>query len=104
MHDFYFFLLVVLGILACLGDGYTTMVGIGSGKWQEANPVARWLFGKIGESLTVFLGTTVFIFGSVLIYGFMGHVEGWIFAAIITAIEIYNTVHNYWLDKITKAL
>ena len=105
MHDFYFFLLVVLGILACLGDGYTTMVGITAGKLSEANPVARWLFSKIGESLTVWLGTTLFIFSSVLIYGFVKpQWIGWAYTAALTGLEIFNTVRNYRLDKATKAL
>jgi hypothetical protein len=105
MRDFYFFLLVVLGILACLGDGYTTMVGVTANKLSEANPVARWLFAKIGESLTIFLGGTLFVFTSVLLYGFIKpQWIGWVFAAGVTGLEIFNTVRNYLLDKATKAL
>jgi Domain of unknown function (DUF5658) len=105
MTDFLFFLLVVLGILACLGDGYTTMNGISSGALQEANPVARWLFKKIGESLTIFLGSTLFIFSSVLIYGFVKpRWIGWAYTASLTGLEIFNTVRNYRLDKKAKAI
>ena len=105
MYDFYFFLLVILGILACLGDGYTTMMGITAGKLSESNPVARWLFSKIGESLTVFLGTTLFIFSSVLIYGFIKpQWIGWTYTGALTGLETFNTIRNYRLDKETKAL
>jgi len=105
MHDFYFFCLVVLGLLACLGDAYTTMVGIGSGQLQEWDPIPRFLFGKIGESLTDFLGCALFLFSSVLIYGFVKpQWIGWAFAGSILGLETFNTVRNYLLDKKVKAL
>jgi hypothetical protein len=105
MKDFLFFLLVVLGILAVLGDGYTTMIGIAANKLSEANPVARYLFSKIGESLTVFLGGALFVFSSVLVYGFIKpQWIGWAYTSALVGLEIFNTIRNYLLDKAFKAL
>ncbi len=102
--DFYFFCFMVLGLLACLGDAYTTAIGIGSGAFQEADPVPRFLFSKIGEALTDFLGCALFLFSAGLLYTFTKPWIGWAFTGGILALETFNTVRNYLLNKKAKVI
>jgi hypothetical protein len=90
-----FFVVVCLGIIACIGDYITTQKGFDVGM-GEANPVSRWLQKKIGLALATFLGTSLFVLSAGVIFMCS---QGWgvIFAASVLGIETFNSVRNYWL-------
>jgi hypothetical protein len=93
------FLLIGYGILACLGDSITTMIGLGANKgFIETNPIARWLFAKVGQSFAAFLSTAVYIFTALGI-GTANWKAGMLYAGIVAAGETYFTIHNYLLLK-----
>lgn len=87
------FILVSLGIVACIGDYITTQKGFDAGL-TEGNPVARWLQKKIGMAQATFVSTAAFIFTSGLLAMLSAKV-GIAFAASILGIETFNTVRNY---------
>jgi hypothetical protein len=60
------FLIYAYMIIAILGDCYYTGIGLAKG-FKEANPINRWLFGKIGQALTCFVeGVAITITGGVI--------------------------------------
>ena len=96
---FLMFLLIGFGIVACVTDGITTMIGLGANKgFTEGNPIARWMFKKVGESFTVFLGAVAYTF-TALIIGTHNWAAGMVYAGIVAAGEVYFTIHNYLLLK-----
>jgi hypothetical protein len=92
------FLLVVFGTIASLGDYITTSIGVSSGKWQEANPVAAWLQKKLGMALAAFLATALYIFTSILLL-YVSTTLAFAFAGSVAGLEVFNTIRNYRLNK-----
>jgi hypothetical protein len=96
---FGFFLLLVYGIAAVLGDSITTMIGLAANKgFTESNPIARWMFAKIGQSLSCFLSGAVYLF-TALIFVSHNYVAGMVFTGAVAAAETYYAIHNYLLLK-----
>jgi hypothetical protein len=89
--------LCATSLLTLLGDGYTTMIGLQHG-FVEGNPLAKWLFKKIGQSFTLFLEGTVLLFaiGAISNYDLNA---AYVFAGILTAGEAAMCVRNYKLLK-----
>jgi hypothetical protein len=99
MTDFLFFLLLAFGIFAVLGDSITTMIGLGANKgFIEANPIARWMFAKMGQSFSCFLGGAVYLFASLGFYS-VNHAAGAVLAGSVAVAETYFAIHNYLLLK-----
>lgn len=99
MTDLMFFALVVFGILAVLGDSITTMIGLGANKgFTEGNPIAAWMFKKIGQSLSCWLGGVTYVFTALGFYA-VNHAAGAVFAGSVAAAETYFTIKNYLLLK-----
>lgn len=99
--QFGLFGLIFAGVLASLGDAYTTMLGFGV-KLVEGNPIARWLQNKLGFGLSAF----VVIGGFVLTAAFASVVSptvAFVYAGAITGFEIFNTIRNYKLYQKAKA-
>ena len=96
---FWMFLVIVYGILACVGDSITTMIGLGANKgFIEGNPIARWMFKEVGQAGAAFISTTAYIFIS-LIIGTHAYWPGMAFAGAIGVSETYFVIHNYLLLK-----
>lgn len=96
---FAMFVLIAYGIAACVGDGITTMIGLGAKKgFVEGNPIAKWMFAKIGESLTCWLGAIVYCFTS-LIFANINYKAGLVYAGSVAAAETYFAIHNYLMLK-----
>lgn len=96
---FAMFLVIVCGIFACLGDSITTMIGLTAGKgFIEANPLASWLFKKVGEDLACFISSAAVLFISLGI-GAHWYWPGMFFAGVVAAGETFFTVKNYLLMK-----
>lgn len=91
------FILVGLGIVACIGDYITTQKGFDAGL-IEANPVARWLQKKLGMAQATFVSTAAFIVTAGLLAMLSAKISI-AFAASILGIETFNTVRNYLLLK-----
>ena|SRR5271170_449996 len=99
MIDFNFFLTLAAGIGTILGDGITTMIGLGANKgFIESNPIARWMFSKLGQSLTIWLGGAAYLFTGLGIYT-VNHAAGFVYAGVVAAAELYFFLHNYFLLK-----
>jgi len=94
------FALSASSLLAFLGDGYTTMIGLQHG-FKEGNPIARWLFKKIGQSGTLFVESVALLFaiGAISNYDLNA---AYAFAGIITAGEAVMFIRNYRLLKKAK--
>ncbi len=84
-------------LLTLLGDGYTTMIALQNG-FVEGNPIAKWLFKKIGQSFTLFAESValLFIIGAISNYDLN---MAYMFAGIMTAGEAYMCIRNYRLLK-----
>lgn len=96
---FALFVLIVYGMLACLGDIITTMIGLTANKgFQEGNPLARWMFSKFGQSLSGWM-TTVFFMLSAAGIASVNYKVGVVYAAAVAASETYFTLRNYFLLK-----
>jgi hypothetical protein len=94
-----FFLLVGYGIAACIGDCITTMIGLGAKKgFVEGNPIARWMFAKVGESLTGWIGAVVYALLA-CVFANLNYRAGVFFAAAVAASETFFTIKNYRLLK-----
>lgn len=99
--QFGLFALISAGVVASLGDAYTTMLGFGV-NLVEGNPVARWLQKKLGFALSAFVVIGAFVltasFASVA-----SPTGAFVFAGAVTGVEVFNTVRNYKLYKQAKA-
>jgi hypothetical protein len=96
---FIMFLLMAYGVVAIIADGITTMIGLGANKgFIEGNPIARWMFAKVGESLTVWLGGAAYLFAG-LIIGTHNWAAGMVYTGLVAAAETYFAIHNYLLMK-----
>ncbi len=84
-------------LLTLLGDGYTTMIALQHG-FVEGNPIAKWLFKKIGQQATLFVEGVglLFAIGAISNYDLN---MAYMFAGIMTAGEGYMCVRNYRLLK-----
>jgi hypothetical protein len=95
--QFVLFALIGTGVLAGLGDAYTTQLGFGV-ELVEGNPIARWLQKKLGFGLSVFAAISAFVltasFASVV-----SPLVAQLYAGGITALETFNTIRNYKLYK-----
>lgn len=90
---------LVIGLLAIIGDGITTMIGLGANKgFVEGNPVMRWLFGKVGQSFACWLSGVVYLLIGAII-GSKVWLAGMLYAGIVAAGEAYFTIKNYLLLK-----
>jgi Domain of unknown function (DUF5658) len=95
MVDLNFFLTVGAGIGAITADSITTIVGLGANKgFIESNPLARWMFKKMGQSFACWLSGAVYIFSSLGIYS-ANHGAGFFYAGSIAAAEAYFAIRNY---------
>lgn len=99
--QFALFALIGAGVLAGLGDAYTTLKGFDVGM-VEGNPVARYLQKKLGFSLSVFVALSAFVL-TASIMSVKTPTGAFIFAGAITGLEVFNTVRNYLLYKKGKA-
>jgi hypothetical protein len=93
-------LLVVLSltsVLTLMGDGYTTMIALQRG-FVEGNPIAKWLFGKIGQQWTLLVESVALLFAIGAISNYNLNMA-YTFASIFTAGEAYMCVRNYRLLK-----
>lgn len=92
-------LLVLLFILGFLGDAYSTMIGLQHG-YIEQNRLSKWLFAKIGQSLTVFIeGTLVLFIGGTIAAHRLG--AGYLYFGIVGGLEMVQALRNYL--KLRKA-
>ncbi len=96
---FAMFLLIAYEIVAIVGDGITTMVGLGANKgFVEANPLMKFLFAKIGQSLTCWLSAVACCFIS-LGFAAANYKSGLVVAGVIAAGETFMVIKNYLLLK-----
>jgi hypothetical protein len=95
--QFALFALIGVGVLACLGDAYTTLKGFDVGL-VEGNPVARWLQKKLGFSLSAFVATGFFLVSTSII-SVVSPTAAFAIAGGVIALETFNTVRNYLLFK-----
>ncbi len=80
-------------VLAVIGDFITTAKGLARG-FVEANPIDRWLFKKIGQSLTCFIeGTAMTITAAAIGYKSLG--ASMLFLGIVAGFETFQTIKNY---------
>lgn len=90
---------LTVGLLAIIGDGITTMIGLGANKgFVEGNPIARWMFSKVGQSLTIWISAVAYLLVGAFIGG-ANWAAGMTYAGIVAAGEIYFAVKNYLLLK-----
>lgn len=90
---------LVLGLLAIIGDGITTMIGLGANKgFVEGNPIMRWLFSKVGQSFATWLSGAAYLFIGLLI-GSKVWLAGMIYSGVVAAGEAYYAIKNYLLLK-----
>ncbi len=96
---FILFLVIVYGIFACLGDIITTAIGLTAGKgFKEGNPIAAWMFKKMGQSFAGWLGGVGYL-AACLFIGAANWEAGVVCAGLIGAAETYFAIHNYLLMK-----
>jgi uncharacterized membrane protein len=89
-------------IIAILGDCYYTGIGLAKG-FKEANPINRWLFGKIGQALTCFLEAAVItIVGGVIMSFSMP--ATFVYWGAIAALETFMVYRNRKLLGYKKPL
>jgi hypothetical protein len=92
--------LVLTTLVAVLGDAYTTMAGLAKGL-AEGNPVMKFFFSKIGQSLTAFLSAVaVLAFGTVVAAHSLG--AAYVFFGGVTIAEGIVTLRNYLKLKAAK--
>lgn len=92
-------LLIGYGIAATVGDGITTMIGLGANKgFVESNPVMRWLFSKVGQSLACWISAVAYAFVAAFIASKVWG-AGMLFAGGVAASETYMVIKNYLLLK-----
>lgn len=97
MSQFLLFALISAGVLAGLGDAYTTLKGFDVGL-TEGNPVTRWMQKKLGFSLSAFVALGGFLL-SAAILSVKTPTGAFVYAGAVTGVEIFNTVRNYLLYK-----
>jgi len=86
-------LLSLVTLLAILADGYTTSVALKNG-FVEQNPIARWLFKKIGQPLTLFLDGVAILFLAGLFSNYT--LKGaYTFLGVVGGAEIFFATRNY---------
>ncbi len=96
---FIMFLVMAFGVFACLADIITTSIGLAAGKgFKEGNPIAAWMFKKMGQSFSGWLGGAAYLFIALAIgTHFWG--PGMLYAGGVAAAETYFAIHNYLLLK-----
>src|SRR5258708_1812319 len=92
--------LSLTSLAALLGDGYTTAIALQHG-FVEGNPIARWLFKKVGQSFTLFAEGVALLFAIGMISNYDLN-AAYAFAGIITAGEAVMVIRNYKLLKKAK--
>lgn len=80
---------------AIIADYISTVKGMDKGM-TEANPIARWMFKKVGISLTTFIGGAAATFIG-CIFGSQGLLYGAVFYGIVAAAETIVATRNYLL-------
>lgn len=91
----------LFALLAVLGDSITTMIGLSSGKGYEANPIMRWLFAKIGQSLSAWISAVLVLFVGAA-FASVSLNAGIAYCAIIGVAESIRTYLNYRTLKALK--
>jgi hypothetical protein len=92
--------LVATTLGAVLGDAYTTMLGLSKGL-TEGNPIMKFLFSKIGQSLTAFLSAVAVLgFGVVIAAHSLG--AAYVYFGGGTVVEGIVTLRNYLKLKAAK--
>jgi hypothetical protein len=94
LQSFILFITLGLGLVAILGDSYTTSEGLTYGA-TEGNPVARAMFKKFGQALTCFIGAAGYLFSGSLIGQYGSFAAGETYALGILGLEVFNTIRNY---------
>jgi Domain of unknown function (DUF5658) len=92
--------LTLTAILTILADGYTTTVALAHG-FKEGNPIMRWLFGKVGQALAIFISVSLVLFAGGLISG-LGLNYGYLYFGIVSAGEAVRALLNYRTLKAAK--
>jgi hypothetical protein len=87
-------------LLTVLGDGYTTMIGVQHG-FVEGNPIMKFLFSKIGQSLSIFL-SAVAVLGIGAVIAAHNLDAGYMYLGIVFAGEGIMVVRNYLKLKAAK--
>jgi hypothetical protein len=94
-----FFGLAAYGIAAVLGDSITTIIGLNANKgFIEGNPLAAWMFKKVGQSLTCWLGGVGYLI-TAAIFTNLNWKAGMVYTGAVAAAETYFAIHNYLLLK-----
>jgi hypothetical protein len=87
-------------LVAVLGDAYTTMIGLQHG-FVEGNPVMKFLFAKIGQSLSAFLSAVAVLgVGAVIAAHNLG--AGYAFLAGVSVVEGIQVIRNFLKLKASK--
>lgn len=101
-ESFTLFLLYAYMVIAILGDCYYTSIGLAKG-FKEANPINRWLFGKIGQALTCFVeGAAVTFTGGFIMSASMP--AAFVYWGVIAALETFMVYRNRKLLGYKKPL
>ena len=90
-------LCLILFLLLQAGDAYTTTYGIRNGL-KEANPVMRFLIGKLG----LYVGQAVIrlpIIAMVSYFALTGGLEDWAMIALVVPFAALLVNNIYWLRK-----
>lgn len=97
---------VVALCASAFGDGYTTQIGVKSGRLVETNPILNWLTrtNQPDALQTYGVGFSI-IAGEILFGALVGYYTGWLikpllpWAALLqTGAHVYCIFHNYKLD------
>jgi hypothetical protein len=87
-------------LLTVLGDAYTTMIGLEHG-FVEGNPVMKFLFAKIGQSLSAFL-SAVAVLGVGAVIAAHNLNAGYVYFGVVSVGEGVRTLLNYLKLKAAK--
>lgn len=96
-QQFWLFGFMALTLIAGVLDAYTTQIGFDEGL-TEANPVSKWLIGKVGLAASTFIALTFFIVATLALskVSGLGSIIG---AAVVGGVEVFNVIRNHSLDK-----
>ena len=89
--------LLVIFLVLQSADTYTTTYGIKNGL-KEANPVMRWLIGRLG----LYVGQAVIrlpIIAMVSYFALTGGLEEWAMVALVVPFAALLANNLYWLRK-----
>jgi hypothetical protein len=96
----YYYFALLYALIASLSDAYTTSIFLGHPVYgiTEGNPVAKWLFNLMGESLATVVVLIFFIWTSALATA-ANYKAGMIYVGAIAVIETVMALRNFSLIK-----